>query len=247
MTLAAAPVVGVALLIAAILVSRVFPMVLGESDPDERLDDPQELTPQQLALRMGLYFGGIIVVIALGTAVGVFVWGLSLEAVGFYGNPARGLAIGIVVVPVFRVFSEALIEFLQAAGQEFEGPGGEFLSVETLPELGWTLWGITVQASAEELHFRAALVGAPAALLSVSAWYFVVPAAVLFGFVHGTGGKAKIISSSIQGIVLGAVFVVGGLLAAAVVHVLSNQYSVIKYYRNESSLSSSSPDATQNT
>lgn len=247
MNVAAAPVVGVALLIAGILVSRVLPMVKGDVDPDERLDNSRELPPQKIALMMGLNFGGIIVVIVLGTAVGVLVWDLSLEAVGFYGNPARELAIGIVAVPVFRLFSTALTDLLEDAGQEFKGPGAEILTVETLPELGWMLGGITVQAAAEELHFRAALVGAPAALLSVSAWYFVVPAGVLFGFVHGTGGKAKMVSASLQGIVLGVVFVVGGLLAAVVVHVLSNQYSVIKYYRNEPSPSSPTPDATSNT
>ncbi|PSP18494.1 hypothetical protein BRC62_02950 [Halobacteriales archaeon QH_10_67_13] len=111
---------------------------------------------------------------------------------------------------------------------------------ETRSELGWVLGGFGVQASAEEVYFRAALVGAPATLLSASGWYFVVPSAVLFGLVHVTGGKTESLHASVLGVVLGAVFVVAGILAAVVVHVLHNQFSAIREYYDESSAPRSS-------
>ena len=90
------------------------------------------------------------------------------------------------------------------------------------------------------MYFHAALVGAPATLLSVSARYFVVPSAVLFGLVHVTGGNTKSLHASILCVVLDAVFVVVGILAAIVVHIFHNQVNTIREYRDESSTPRSS-------
>ena len=209
---------------------------------------------EEICLKMVLRFGGLMMIIALGTAVGVLVWDLSLSAVGLYGNPVRELAIGLVVAPVFVVFSYSLKYMILDVEEESEGPqrndqsaaeqSMEFLRPETRSELGWLLGGMSIQAPAEEVYFRAALVGAPAALLSVSAWYFVVPSAVLFGLMHITGGIRKYLHTSILGVFLGVVFVVGGLIAAIVVHVLHNQFSAVKDYRKKLSSSPSSSGVT---
>lgn len=241
MNIAGAPVIGAALLVVCIAVLYVY-FVYRHSDTDseERMEKGTKMTTREIALRMVVRFGGVTVIIALGTAVGVLVWDLQLAAVGLYGNPGRELAFGLGIGPVFAVFSYYFTELVEYAGLESQGNVGELITVETLPELGWMLGGLSVQASAEEVYFRAALVGAPATLLSVSAWYFVVPSALLFGLLHGTGGKVKIFSTSIQGVILGAVFVVGGIIAAAAVHVLNNQITAVQLYRKESSSSSSS-------
>jgi len=195
-------------------------------------------------------FGGVMATIALGTAIGVLIWDLSLSAVGLYGNPVRELAIGFGVAPAVVVVSYLLKYVIERAEQKFGDPRDEpnepadphleFLIPETRSELGWVLGGFGIQASAEEVYFRAALVGAPATLLSVSAWYFIIPSAILFGLVHVTGGRTKILHASVLGVVLGVVFVVVGILAAIVVHVLHNQVSAIREYRDESSTPRSS-------
>jgi membrane protease YdiL (CAAX protease family) len=245
MNVAAVPVIGAALLSVVVLLLRTYlPILRSDADIEESIDDAEEFTPQEISRKMVVRFGAITLTIALGTGVGVLVWDLSLSAVGLYGNPLRELAIGFVVAPGFMVVSYYLPDVIRYAGLEFTGKSKEVLTVETRSELGWMLGGVTVQASTEEVFLRAALVGAPAALLSVSAWYFVVPAAVLFGLMHLTGGLAKTLHTSILGVLLGALFVVGGILAVVVVHVLHNQYGVIKYYRSESSPPSSSPGST---
>lgn len=254
MNIAAVPVIAAALLAVVILLLRIYlPILIGDVDRDEFLEEAQDLTMEEICLNMVLRFGGLMMIITLGTAVGVLVWNLSLSAVGLYGNPVRELAIGLVVAPVFVVFSYSLKYMIldveeseepQRNDQNAAEPSMDFLRPETRSELGWLLGGMSIQASAEEVYFRAALVGAPAALLSVSAWYFVVPNAVLFGLMHITGGIRKIIHTSILGVVLGIVFVVGGILAAVVVHVLHNQFSAIKDYRKGSSPTPSSSSAT---
>ncbi|AGB16447.1 CAAX amino terminal protease family [Halovivax ruber XH-70] len=237
MTVAAAPVIAAALLSVAFVVLHAYFRSSDETEQDDRIAEFGAKTPQERCVKIVVAFSGPLILIVLGTIVGVLVWGLSLETVGLYGNPVREFAIGLVVAPVIVVFAEALGTFLKYLGQESSGNSSEVLGVKTLSGLGWMLGAITVQASAEEVYFRAALVGAPAALFSVSAWAFVVPVAVLFGLLHFDGGIGKILYTSIMGIIFGSVFVVGGILAAVVAHVLHNQWSVIDDYREESSTS----------
>lgn len=255
MNIAAVPVIAAALLAVVILLLRTYlPILIGDVDRDEYLEEAQDLSMEEICFKMVSRFGGLMMIITLGTAVGVLVWNLSLSAVGLYGNPVRELAIGLVVAPVFVVFSYSLKYMIldveekseepQRNDQNAAEPSMDFLRPETRSELCWLLGGMSIQASAEEVFLRAALVGAPAALLSVSAWYFVVPSAVLFGLMHITGGIRKILHTSILGVVLGAVFVVGGILAAMVVHVLHNQFSAIKDYYKASSTTPSSSGAT---
>jgi membrane protease YdiL (CAAX protease family) len=245
MNVAAAPVIAAALLVVVSVVLRAYFSSRGETDTGDRVAEFGARTPRERCFKIVVVFGGPLMLIVLGTIVGVLVWDLSLETVGLYGNPVRELAIGLLIAPVVVVFAEALGTLLEHLGQESSGNSSEVLGVTTLSGLGWMLGAITVQASAEEVFFRAALVGAPAALLSVSAWYFVVPVAVLFGLLHFDGGIGKILYTSIMGVIFGAVFVVGGILAAVVAHVLHNQWSVIEDYREESSTSSSSHGTTQ--
>jgi membrane protease YdiL (CAAX protease family) len=240
MNVAAAPVIGAALFALCIgLLYLSLSHVRGSTDPKERLEENVG-TPRKASIQMVIRFGGVILILALGTAVGVLAWDLSLEAVGIYGNPVRELAIGLAVAPVFAGFSYLLKYVIFAVEEKLKEPqpneqneaepSMDFLEPGTPSELGWLLGGISIQASAEEVYFRAAFVGALAALLSVSAWYLVVPSALLFGLMHSTGGMGKVLHASLLGVALGAVFVVGGILAAVVVHVLHNQFSTIKNY-----------------
>jgi len=250
MNAGAAPVLGAALLVVCIALLYAYLVYgRGEADPVERAENKLG-TPREFFIQTIVRFGGVMATIALGTAIGVLIWDLSLSAVGLYGNPVRELAIGFGVAPAVVVVSYLLKYVIERAEQKFGDPRDEpnepadphleFLIPETRSELGWVLGGFGIQASAEEVYFRAALVGAPATLLSVSAWYFIIPSAILFGLVHVTGGRTKILHASVLGVVLGVVFVVVGILAAIVVHVLHNQVSAIREYRDESSTPRSS-------
>ncbi|MFB6137861.1 MAG: lysostaphin resistance A-like protein, partial [Halobacteriaceae archaeon] len=85
---------------------------------------------------------------------------------------------------------------------------------------GWAvLLGVVVPltAAAEEVVFRAALVGGLAAGFGVSPWLLAVASSLLFGAAHGAQGRAGVVVTTALGALLAATFVVTGSLPAVVV------------------------------
>jgi len=82
---------------------------------------------------------------------------------------------------------------------------------------------LPVVAGFEELLFRAALVGAPAAGLDVSPWLLAVGSSVVFAAGHGAQGRVGIAVTGLVGAVLAAVFLAtGSLLVVVVAHYVVN-------------------------
>lgn len=221
MTVGAGLVTGAGLLAALAMVAFALLKARGDDIEAEDLNVP----PRDFFVVAAAVFGGIGAVVGLGIAVGILVFDLPTAAVGLDASPVRGAAVGAVAGLGLAGGHKLLIKGLKAAGLEFTELYEEMVP-ETVPALGWYGAGIGVQASAEEVIFRAALVGAPAALLSVSPWYFVVPAAVLFGFAHTGRGTGSVVSTAIVGVAFGGLFVTAGLVAAAVAHVVNNTVAV---------------------
>lgn len=85
---------------------------------------------------------------------------------------------------------------------------------------GWVvLLGLVlpVVAAAEELLFRAALIGVPAAAYGISPWLLAAVSSVAFALGHGAQGRAGIVVTGLLGLALAAGYVVSGSLIVVVV------------------------------
>ncbi|MEF8776966.1 MAG: CPBP family intramembrane glutamic endopeptidase [Haloarculaceae archaeon] len=91
---------------------------------------------------------------------------------------------------------------------------------------GWVLLlGVVLPTIAvgEEVLFRGALIGVPAAGFGLSPWALALVSAVAFALGHGAQGSAGIVVTGLLGLVLAAAFVVSGsLLLVIVAHYLVN-------------------------
>jgi len=187
----------------------------GDWDAEDIDPDPREVA-RSLSFIFGIpalgflaVAGGLIVLGELAPAT------IGLADPGFI-ETILGIPLGI------GVYCSAWIVVLtfRRVGVEFS----EFsnLHPQTLSGLSWYTAGLSVQASAEEVFFRGGLVGAGAIVLGVSAWYLVVPFAVMFGLGHAGRGAGGILVTTVSGVLFGAVFVTFGLLPAALAHVTNN-------------------------
>lgn len=179
--------------------------------------EPVELSPALLLANVlvtqgvlaGIVVGGIVLFEIPGSAVGLgsgpWVWGL--DALGL------GLALGVGL----WLGSEGAGRLADAAGVTYDEGLREMLAPDTAA--GWLLLVFVVLpiiAGAEELLFRAALVGVPAAALEVSPWVFVVASSALFALGHGAQGRVGIAATGVLGLALGAAFVLTESLVVVV-------------------------------
>jgi membrane protease YdiL (CAAX protease family) len=209
---------------------------LGEpSPPDPRLGpDPVRETPDRPTVRdlstrallanvaatqaivAGLVLGGVVFFdipqTALGLGPGPWVWGRDALALGV----GLGLALWLA--------SEAAGRLADAAGVAYDEQLRELLAPDD--SVGWlalVLVVIPVIALSEELLFRAALIGVPAAALDVSPWVFVVLSSGLFALGHGAQGRVGIVATGVLGLALGGAFLLTESLTVVVLaHALVN-------------------------
>lgn len=149
---------------------------------------------------------------AVGLGDGPWVWGLDAAAVG--------LGLGVAL----WLGSEAAGRLADAAGLAYDEGLRELLAPET--PAGWVVLfvlALPVIASAEELLFRAALIGVPAAALNLSPWLFVGVSAGAFALGHGAQGRVGIVATGLLGLLLGAAFVLTeSLLVVVLAHYVVN-------------------------
>lgn len=142
---------------------------------------------------------------AIGLGAGQWVWGL--DALGL------GLAFGVAL----WLASEAAGRLAAEAGFTYDERLRGLLAPTTIP--GWVaLFAIVlpIVAVAEELLFRAALVGVPAAAIDLSPWLFVVVSSAAFALGHGAQGRLGIAATGVLGLVLAAAFVLTESLVVVV-------------------------------
>lgn len=205
------------------------PSSLGEPTPgDPRLGpDPEPQTPARPTARdlstrallanvaatqaivAGIVAGAILFFeipqSALGLGDGRWVWGLGALAIGL------GLGIGLWLA------SEATGRLADAAGFAYDENLRELLAPDSAT--GWlalVLVVLPIIAVGEELLFRAALIGVPAAAVDVSPWVFVLVSSGLFALGHGAQGRVGIVATGGLGLVLGGVFVLTESLVVVV-------------------------------
>ena len=164
--------------------------------------------------------------------------GVVLAAVWYFSIPATALGVtaeplagGLPGVGVGLGFGLALwlanelsTTAADAVGAAYDETVRELLAPESAR--GWVGLLVVVLpliAAAEELLFRAALVGVPAAGFGVSPWLLAVVASLAFALGHGAQGTVGIVVTGVLGFALAAGFVLtDSLLVVVVAHYVLN-------------------------
>lgn len=191
------------------------------------------LTPAVLGLNVA-FTQALVVVVLLAAA-----WFFSIPASAFGTGEApiqgglAGVALGVGLGGVLWLGNECSTLVADAVGATYDERVRELLAPDSAG--GWVaLFGFVLPlvALAEELLFRAALVGVPAAGYPVSPWLLVVLAAAAFALGHGAQGRVGIAVTGALGLALGAAFVLTeSLLVVVVAHYVVNalEFSVHEY------------------
>ena len=208
------------------------PAVQPPSGPDARTGpspgpshaEPVDLSTGMLLANVALTQG----LVGLAIATGLWWFEIPGSAIGIttdpwvVGVPALGLGVGFGLA--LWVGNEVAAGLADAVGAAYDEAVRSMLAPDTTG--GWAiLLGLVLPTVAvvEELLFRAALIGVPAAALDVSPWLLVVLSSVAFALGHGAQGRVGIVVTGVLGVVLAAGYVLSGsLLVVIVAHYLVN-------------------------
>ena len=162
-------------------------------------------------------FGGVLV-------AGAFYFDVPPSALGLGGEDLSLLALGVGLGVTLWLANELAAAFADAAGVAYDEALRALLAPEST--VGWVaLFGVVlpVVALVEELLFRAAVIGVPAAGVGTSVWALVPVSAGAFALGHGAQGRVGIAVTGGLGLILaGAYAVTGSLLVVVVAHYLVN-------------------------
>jgi len=183
-----------------------------------------ELTPALLLANVALTQGGVIVLVLAAA----WYFEIPATALGITGDPTStglpAVALGIGFGVVLWIGNELSTAVADAVGASYDESLRELLSPSGAG--GWlTLFGLVLPiiALSEELLFRAALIGVPAAGFGISPWLLAVGASLAFALGHGAQGRVGIVVTGLLGFVLAAGYIrSGSLLVVVVAHYLIN-------------------------
>lgn len=207
----------------------------GETDSYDAVavDPAAELTPAMLLANVSITQGLVAVVIV---AAGWY-FGIPADAFGVTGDPSNSglpaVAVGVAFGLALWVGNEAATTVADAAGAAYDESVRDLLAPDTGE--GWLVlfaFALPVVALGEELLFRAALIGVPAAGFALSPWLLAVVASVAFALGHGAQGRVGVVVTGLLGFVLAAGYVLSGSLVVVVVaHYVVNatEFAVYEY------------------
>lgn len=183
-----------------------------------------ELTSRVLMANVA-FTQGLVIVILLAAA---WYFAIPADAFGLPGNGEYGgttaVAAGVGFGVVLWVANELSTTVADAVGAAYDEAVREMLAPDSAG--GWVvLFGavLPVIAVSEELLFRAALIGVPAAGYDVSVWLLAVLSSVAFAFGHGAQGRVGVVVTGALGFVLAAGYVyTGSLVVVIVAHYVIN-------------------------
>ena len=207
--------------------------VSGTGDTDggpEPTPEPAAATPRQefstgallanVALTQGL-FGAVVAAGAWYYEIPTAALGLTDTAVG---TGALAVAVGIVFGVLLWTANELSATAADAVGATYDESLREMLAPDSM--LGWlVLLGIILPiiAIVEELLFRAALIGVPAAGFGIHPLALAIFSSALFALGHGAQGRVGIVVTGGLGFVLAGGYILSGsLLVVVVAHYLVN-------------------------
>jgi membrane protease YdiL (CAAX protease family) len=195
-------------------------------EPDEQgihgdpTEGPEiELTSTALFANVALTQGLVIVVLVAAA------WYFEIPARGF-GVSVTGPAIllGVAFGAALWIGNELSTTVADAVGASYDEGVREMMAPESAGS--WVVlfvFVLPIIAIAEELLFRGALIGVPAAGFDISPWLLAVVASLAFALGHGAQGRVGIVVTGVLGFVLAAGYIVSGsLLVVIVAHYLIN-------------------------
>jgi membrane protease YdiL (CAAX protease family) len=148
---------------------------------------------------------------------------LGVTAGPLTGGPL-GAGVGLGFGLVLWLANELSTAVADAAGAAYDETVRELLAPEsTRGWVGLLLVVLPLIAVAEELLFRAALIGVPVAGFDVSPWPLAVVASLAFALGHGAQGRVGVVVTGLLGLALaGGYILTGSLLVVVVAHYLIN-------------------------
>jgi membrane protease YdiL (CAAX protease family) len=195
-----------------------------EPAPAEELELTTAALLANVAVTQGL-FGAIII-------AGAWYFDIPPTALGLAGGSLVGgpaLGVGVVFGVFLWLGNEVSATVADAVGAGYDEALREMLAPESVG--GWVvlLGGILpIVAIVEEVIFRAALVGVPAAGFGISPWALAIFSSAMFAFGHGAQGRVGIAVTGVLGFALAAGYVLSGsLLVVVVAHYLVNSLEFI--------------------
>lgn len=189
-----------------------------EAEPDV------QLTTGALLVNVGTT-QGLVALALVGAA-----WAFSIPASAFgvtddaMGLGVTGVAVGLAFGVVLWLSNELSTTVADAVGATHDEQVRGLLAPDSPG--GWAaLLGVVLPliALGEELLFRAALIGVPAAGFDVSPWLLAVLSSLAFALGHGAQGRVGILVTGVLGFVLAAGYILtGSLLVVVVAHYVIN-------------------------
>lgn len=206
----------------------------GQPATSERPDGPEFSTGALLANAAATQ---ALVIAVLGGAVWYFA--IPLEAIGLSErSPWRSAGVGLVLGVGLWLCNELFSRGADAAGLAYDERIRQLLAPES--PLGWGVLFVVVLpliAIAEELLFRAALIGVPAAGFALSPWLLVAPASIAFALGHSAQGRVGVVVTGVLGAALASAYVLtGSLLAVVVAHYVVNALEFLVHERHPTEL-----------
>lgn len=182
------------------------------------------LTPKMLLANVAVTQLFVVLVILAAA------WYFSIPAAAFgvMAGPLQagwpGIVLGIGFGLVLWLGNEFATSVADAVGASYDERVRELLAPNSTG--GWVLLFLVVLpliAFAEELLFRGALIGVPAAGFDLSPWLLAILSSIAFALGHGAQGRVGIIVTGVLGLVLAAGFIVTeSLLVVVVAHYVIN-------------------------
>ncbi|ELZ11394.1 Abortive infection protein [Natrinema thermotolerans DSM 11552] len=191
--------------------------------PADRGVDPDSLSTGMVLANVA-FSQGLFALLLLGAAVYTAIPASALGIEFTVPYLESGLLLGTIAGFGFYVGNELAAAGATRFGFDHDEALRELLSPDSAT--GWLVLLVGVLpiiAGFEELLFRAALIGVPAAGYGVSPWLLAVGSSIAFALGHGMQGSVGVVVTGLLGFGLAAVYIVtGSLLVVVVAHYLIN-------------------------
>jgi len=205
-----------------------------EREPESAGGQPEfQLTTGALLANVAVT-QGLVAVIVLAAG---WYFSIPADAFGVTGDPSSSglpaVALGVGSGVLLWLGNEAATAFADAVGAAYDEALRGMLAPASTG--GWLLLlggVLPIIAISEELLFRAALIGVPAAGLGLSPWLLAVGSSVAFALGHGAQGRVGVVVTGGLGFVLAAGYVLSGsLLLVVVAHYVINALEFLVHER----------------
>lgn len=164
---------------------------------------------------------GLLLVVLAGI---VWTTQVPVATLGVEWNPVRGIVLGTGLGLLLAFGNEVAARFAVAVGLDRDERLRELIAPNSRAGwLGLLVVVLPLVALAEELLFRAVLIGGLAAGFGLPPWPLAALSAVAFGIGHRLQGNAGVVVTTALGFVLGGAFVLtGSFLTVVIAHYLVN-------------------------